>query len=79
VPAGEVLRTARHLEPQVVVIGSIRLENPDEFTAYVEMLDSELPAATEIWIGGPGVPHPLPKWSDRVRHLVTLDEFLERL
>jgi methylmalonyl-CoA mutase cobalamin-binding subunit len=80
VPAAEVLRASRHVRPSTVVIGSIRLQSLADFVAYVSVLDGELAPETQLWIGGPGIPPSWPeKWSPRVHHVATLEDFIERL
>jgi methanogenic corrinoid protein MtbC1 len=53
-PAAEILFAARRHPPDAVVLGIMKVNATAGVCAEVRRLASELPAATELWIGGSG-------------------------
>ncbi len=82
-PAGEILSAAGKCTPDVVVLGIMETNATPSVRQAVDWLASELPASTELWVGGTGAAdvvngagrggiHILEDLADFERHLTRL-------
>lgn len=81
VPADEVVRAARRLQPECVVLGLTQKTVPRALALeFVEDLDEMLPRKTALWLGGSlGAEIAQSMRSARVHAVATLEDFDARL